>query len=199
MNQWNTRETLLMQVKNTHNDKAWAEFDKYYRSFIHMILIRMGVNHHDAEDLTQTVLLTAWQKLPEFNYDSNKGYFRGWLCTVAGNSRKNFFDKKRREAKRHEMAATDSTMTYGKSYSDADIETIADQEWEVYISNLAWENIKDELADKVCKAFIALTEGGDPADIAHKLGIERNTIYVYKKRVTKLLYNEINRLDHELG
>ncbi|WDE98463.1 sigma-70 family RNA polymerase sigma factor [Lentisphaera profundi] len=199
MDNWLTRETLLIQVRNRYDEKSWAEFDEYYRSFIKMIITRMGVTHHDAEDLTQQVLLSAWKALPDFDYDTNKGRFRGWLCQVTGNATKNFFDKRKREVKRHEKATSDRSLDYIKTYNQADIEQIATEEWEVYISNLAWKNIETELADKVREAFLLLTQGKDPADIALELDIERNTIYVYKKRVTKLLYNEINRLDRELG
>ena len=199
MENWKTRETLLMQVKNRHDDKAWEDFDQYYRSFISMIIIRMGVNHHDAEDLTQRVLLSAWKELPNFDYDSKKGNFRGWLCRVTGNATKNFFDKKNREVKRHEKASSDCSLPYSKTYTQADIEKIAEEEWEVYISNLAWNNIKDELAEKVRESFLLLTQGVDAAEIAEKLDVERNTIYVYKKRVTKMLCQEINRLDAELN
>ena len=199
MENWKTRETLLMQVKNRHDDKAWEDFDQYYRSFIHMVITRMGVGHHDAEDLTQKVLLSAWKELPDFVYDSKKGKFRGWLCRVTGNATRNFFDKKNREVKRHEKASNDISLPYSKSYTQADIEQIAEEEWEVYISNLAWENIQGELADKVRDSFLMLSQGASPMDISEKLDLERNTIYVYKKRVTKLLCNEISRLDHELG
>ena len=43
------------------------------------------------------------------------------------------------------------------------------------------------------------SEGIDSNEIAEKLQIERNTAYIYRKRVRKLLLNEINRLEEELN
>ena len=199
MDDWKTRETLLMQVRNRYDENSWADFDQYYRSYIHMIIKRMGASHHDSEDLTQQVLLNAWKELPEFDYDANKGRFRGWLCRVTGNATKNFFKKNNAYYKRHEKATQDSSLHYAKSFTQAEIEQIAKEEWEIYISNLAWKNIEPDLADNIKETFLLLSQGIEATEIAKKLEIERNTVYVYKKRVTKLLYAEINRLDQELG
>ena len=60
-------------------------------------------------------------------------------------------------------------------------------------------NIKGSFSDKVLEIFQKLSRGGTPTSIAEETGIPRNTISVYKKRVTAKLCEEIRRLNHELG
>ena len=73
-----TRVTLLMRVKNQHDDKSWEDFVFYYKKkFIYIICRKMGLNHHDGEEVVQKVLLKLWDKLPEFEYDQGSR-FRGW-------------------------------------------------------------------------------------------------------------------------
>ena len=50
----------------------------------------MDLNHHDAEEIVQKVLLVSWKKLPEFQYDNSKK-FRGWLCDLTFMCVKDFY------------------------------------------------------------------------------------------------------------
>ena len=196
-NDWNTSETLLARVKNSYDQSSWDDFDHYYRPLIYMIIRRMGLQHCDAEEVVQQVMLSAWKNLPKFEYDPSLR-FRGWLCRVTWNAAKTYLSKRKSELKKVEKFSSTDLQFY-KSSSRPQIEKIAEEEWKIYISNLAWNNIKDDLAEKVCLAFELLSEGMDPNEIAGKLEIERNSVYVYKKRVTKQLFKEISRLEHELN
>ena len=88
---YRTRVTLLQKLKDSHDDVAWADFAYYYRNYIYNIARRVGLGHDDSNEIVQLVLLKSWNKLGEFNYDSGKGRFRGWLCRVTGNVIRNYF------------------------------------------------------------------------------------------------------------
>ena len=98
LSNWNnqTRETLLHRIKNQRDEKSWEDFVHHYSGYIYNIVRRMNLNHHDAEEIVQTVNLKIWSKIQDFDYDSTKGRFRGWLCTVASNEAKMFLRKKKR-------------------------------------------------------------------------------------------------------
>ena len=51
-----TRVTLLAKLKKAENDEAWLEFETIYRGFILSLILRMGINADDAEDISQAVL-----------------------------------------------------------------------------------------------------------------------------------------------
>ena len=76
MNNWNTRVTLLEKIRDRHDETSWEDFVYYYKQYIYVVVRGMNLNHHDAEEIVQMVLLKVWDKLPEFNYDSEKGRFR---------------------------------------------------------------------------------------------------------------------------
>ena len=69
-----TRVTLLAKLKKEGNDEAWLEFEDIYRGFILSLILRMGINRADAEDISQAVLTKVWQKIEGFEYNQNKGY-----------------------------------------------------------------------------------------------------------------------------
>ena len=56
---YKTRQSLLMRLKNTHDEASWEEFVATYRNYIMTIISNLQVNQHDAEDLTARVFFRA--------------------------------------------------------------------------------------------------------------------------------------------
>jgi RNA polymerase sigma factor (sigma-70 family) len=199
MTEWNTRQTLLERIRDKHDESSWEDFVYYYKQYIYVVVRSMNLNHHDAEEIVQMVLVKVWDKLPGFQYDSEKGRFRGWLCRVTGNIVKNFLRSRKSQTNRVEKMKQQGTSSYLDGISVPEIETIADREWENYIANMAWNNIESSFSEHVKDCFFLMSEDVPVADIALKMGISESSVYVYKKRVTDRLYAEINRLERELG
>ena len=195
----NTRQTLLKKIKDRHDDASWEDFVYYYRNYIYMVIRGMNINHHDAEEIVQMVLLKVWEKLPEFDYDSQKGKFRNWLCTVTVNTVKNFLRKRKSSLERIEKIKRKEVENYLNRVTVPDVEALARKEWETFIANMAWKNISEKMADNQKQAFLMMADGKPVSEIAEKLGITESSVYVYKKRVQDKLCREINHLEDELS
>lgn len=192
-----TRETLLQRIKNRHDDSAWADFAYYYRGYIYNLVRRMGLDHHDAEEIVQMVLLKSWRKLPTFDYDPGKGRFRGWLCRVAGNAARNFIrDNKRKTISLDEEREGDKSKLIPSV--NPEIDKIAEDEWINYLPQLAWKNLENHFEENTKTTYQMLAAGDTVENVAEKLGISTNTVYVHKKRVKDRLREEVLRLDREL-
>ena len=75
-----TRVSLIGKAKNQNDNKAWTDFISYYREYIYRVVRRMGLAHHDAEEVVQLTLLKLWNAMPGFEYVPSKGRFRCWIC-----------------------------------------------------------------------------------------------------------------------
>lgn len=195
----NTRETLLQKIKNSRDDQSWEDFTNYYQGYIYAVVLSMNINYHDTQDLVQAVLLKAWKSLPDFEYDPGKGRFRSWLTTVTKNTVKRFMHKKSRQLENADESKKEDLEQYLGQVSLPDIDKIAQREWEAYISKMAWDRIKDDLAENVRLSFEKLMAGDSVRSIAIDLEFPENTIHVYKNRVQKRLFKEILRLESELS
>ncbi len=195
---WRTRESLLQRVKNKSDEKSWEEFVHYYRPFIYNVVRGMNLRHHDAEEIVQTVLIKAWNKLSEFEYDRGRGRFRGWLCQVTGNSVRDFIRKKKASIERAAAMDADDHRDF-RPMELPEIERIAEREWKSYISRLAWDNISKTFKPHVAEAFLMSIRNVAKVEIVKKLGIAESSVYVYKSRVQKKLRSEIIRLNRMLG
>lgn len=199
-NSLNTRQTLLIRIRNQHDEKSWEEFIVYYQNYVFAVVNNMNISHHDAEDIVQTVMLKSWEKLPEFEYSTHKGRFRGWLATVTRNAVSNFLRKKKWELNNLDNPEIDSkAQEYLNGISLPEIEQISKREWKLYIAGLAWKNVKKQLSEESTEAFIMLADDVPPQEVSKKMGIPIDSLYVYKARIKKRLCQEIKHLEDELG
>ena len=195
---YNTRHTLIAKIRNQHDDHSWEDFVYFYKRYIYVVIVKMGVSHQDAEDLVQRVLLALWEKLPSFEYEPNKCKFRTWMNQITRNTVIAYFRKQKRHKNDLERAAS-IRLNESDEHNEPEIYNMAENEWKLHVSNLAWENIKDEFKGKAAQVFMMFSEGKDIEVICAEMDIKKNTAYVLKNRVQDKLYKEIRRLDDELS
>ena len=155
----------------------------------------MGLNHHDQEDLLQQVLLKSWKSLPQTQIT---GRFRSWLLVVTRNTARDHFKSKQSRNRKQEVELSSSYINFN-NMSEPEIEKIADEEWMLYISKLAWENISKEFKSTLLEAFLRCSDEEEVSNIAQDLGISESSVYVYKQRVQKALMKEVLRLENYLA
>jgi RNA polymerase sigma factor (sigma-70 family) len=199
MDHFNTRQTLIAKIRNQHDDHSWEDFVSFYERYIFVVISKMGVSHSDCEDLVQKVLLALWEKLPEFDYSPDKCKFRTWMNSIIRNVVVGFFRKSKRQRNDIARASLQQINDNPDEFDIPEIYDVAEVEWKVHISNLAWENVKDEFTGKAGDCFMLFTEGKLIEAICEELDIKKNTAYVFRSRVQEKLHKEIRRLDAELS
>ena len=192
LEQNNTRETLLIKLKNQNDDHAWNEFAEIYRGFIWSVLIKMDIPKQDQEDLVQDVLLKAWKALPDFDYNRSQGKFRNWLSFVTANTARTYFRTFNKKSKLFCAKETDQA-------EQSEIEQLTETEWKKFISKMAWDKVCKTLSEPVIITFELLSKGLSPQEVSDKLDIPYNTVCVYKKRVVNKISKEIADLEDEIG
>ena len=199
MSDFNTRQTLLQKLQNQYDSAAWDEFFLIYEKFIFAVVRKMKIDLHDAEDITQKVLLQAWKKLPDFDYNRQKGRFRSWLTTIARNQARMEMRSKYRHFDNPSSERHEELAQLVDSWTEPEIEKIAQLEWQKYIVAAAWANVQSTLGPKMLKVYELLTQGVALADVAKTLDLEENSVYRYRTRVEKQICLEVQRLEQQLG
>jgi RNA polymerase sigma-70 factor, ECF subfamily len=69
---------LVQRAREGYVD-AYAELVDRHGPLAYRVALRLLGNHHDAEDVAQEALVTAWQQLPRFKADSR---FTTWLYQI---------------------------------------------------------------------------------------------------------------------
>jgi RNA polymerase sigma factor (sigma-70 family) len=189
-----TRTTLLARLRcEPTNDRAWGEFVEHYGRHIYRWCRQWKLQDADAEDVTQEILVKLAQKLPGFAYDPSRS-FRGWLKTIAYHAWCDFVDDRRRaqaaggnrqdQKLLHSLEAREDLIQKLEAAFDHELIETAKARVRLRVAPHTWEAFR----------LVAL-EGLPVAEVASRVHMQVAMVYVAKSKVTKLLREEIRKLD----
>ena len=189
-----TSITLLTKLRQVPADQAaWAQFTQRYGRKIYAWCRQWDLQEADAEDVTQTVLLTLAERMRHFDYDP-AGSFRGWLRTVTLNAWRKL------AAGQHRAGAGS-----GDSVVDRLLQTVAarddlvaklEEEFDRELLEQATVRVRLRVEPRTWDAFrLVALEGHSGAEAAARLGMKVAAVFVAKGRVQKMLREEIDLLE----
>ena len=194
MGQFETRASLILRLKNTQDEKSWEQFVESYRAYICAVARGLGINEADLDDIAQKVVLKAWEKLPEFDYDQNVGRFKNWLAQITRNIVMTY-----QRGRAREQNKIQSFQESFAELAEKDFELLFEKQWKITIGEMAWQNIKSRFPEDAVKCFDLLNTGMKNKEISSQLKLKANTVAVYKKRIIGALQKEIIQLEASLN
>src|SRR5947207_6680458 len=90
-----TRASLLARLGDPQDRAAWRQFVELYASLVYGFARQRGLQDADAADLTQEVFLAFARQAGRWQYDPQRGSFRGWLFGVTRNLLAKFQERRR--------------------------------------------------------------------------------------------------------
>lgn len=192
-----TSKSLLIRIKDPQNQADWDRFLAVYKPVVRGWCRGARLQESDADDVTQQVFVCVLLAVRRgFEYQPEKGRFRGWLFTVTKNEIHQFVKRRRR----HIRGA-------GGDQFEAVLAWIESPEYtcmtsDLFISGIvesALHAVRPEFNDAVWQAFWrAWKEEADPAQVARELGRKVGWVYKAKHQVTKRLAAEIRFLTDDI-
>ena len=190
-----TNKILIKKIQEAPSEQCWEEFCKFYSPYIYGIIQRSRLEHVDIEDLQQQILVKAWKGLPKMEYKPEKAPFRAWLNTIIRNEIASYFRSKISKTKKLE---TTLSKTHSGVVEEADIDKIAEIEWRLHLTQLAFQEVSKKFDGQAIRVFELFSQGKKGEEIAEECGVSINSVYVYRGRIQNALIKEIIRLEREL-
>jgi RNA polymerase sigma factor (sigma-70 family) len=193
-----TRVTLLGRLRrDPTNEAAWGEFVEHYGSKIYGWCRKWGLQEADAQDVAQSVLLKLAQKMREFTYDPTRS-FRAWLKTLTHHAWSDFLESRQRPG----LGSGDSRVqgVLGSIAARDDLVEQLRAEFDRELLEEAMARVRLRVAPQTWQAF-ALTalEGLSGAAAAERIPMQVAQVFVAKRRVQKMLQQEVARLEQDAG
>lgn len=199
-----TRGTLLARLKNWDDAESWQDFSRTYERLILGVARKSGLSEAECEDLLQEVLLSVAKTIEGFESNPKRGSFKSWLLNL---TRWRITDQLRKRRGlpplgEHSDRAPDDTATIDRVPDPAgdDFETAWEQEWQLSVMEAAIERLRRRVKPKHFQIFdLYNLRHWTPQQVARDLGITRVQVYLVHHRLTKLLKEEVARVEARLG
>jgi len=188
-----THPSLLLRLRDDRDSDSWSQFMALYSPLIRGFLHKRGLQDADAADLTQEVLGRVASAIKEFQYDPERGTFRGWLFTIVENCVRQF-SAQQRPGRR---GSGDTRILRALAEHPAhDLQEEWDQQYARHLLERAAYDVRGDFQESTWRAFWATAiEGQAPKDVAAELHISVASVYMAKHRITERLRQQIRYLE----
>jgi RNA polymerase sigma factor (sigma-70 family) len=193
-----TRITLLGRLRrDPTNQAAWAEFVDQYGPKIYAWCRKWSLQEADAQDVTQNVLLKLARKMGEFVYDPSRS-FRAWLKTLTYHAWSDFLDSRRRPGQGSGDSGVAEILLSVEARED--LVRQLEEEFDRELLNEAMLRVRLRVAPQTWQAFtLTALEGLPGAEAAKRIPMQVAQVFVAKRRVQKMLREEVARLEQSGG
>ena len=193
-----TRDSLLIRLRDANDAAAWDEFAAIYRPMICRLALRRGLQESDAEEIAQRVMLSVSRSIEKWERDPTKGGFRSWLRTVARNA---IINHLQRDGKHAAVGGTDFLDACQQIPTGAkEIEKLIDDEYARRVFRVAAQHVASEVQPTTWQAFWRTTmQGQSIVSVAKTLEISVGKVYGARSRVMRLLQQAAATIEAELS
>jgi len=203
-----TSASLLFRLRNWRDTVSWSEFYRLYQKLVVGLARRSGLTPPEAEEVAQDVFKRVAETIHEFESDSTRGSFRGWLMNL---TRWRIADKFRERQRATRLLATPGRGSApADDHHTATIERVPDpaadsgdaaweDEWRRHVLDAALARLATRTPARHYQAFELCHRQGWPVlRVARELGLAIPTVYVITHRLKKQLKAEVEKLESQL-
>lgn len=193
-----TSTQLLEGLRDPKNDTVWRHFVERYRPML--VGYAMNAFHFDttdAEDAAQVALAAFAKAYRRGQYDREKGRLRNWLFGIATNRLNDLARKKARVREVQVGSQTDGAGLIPSIAAEDQLELMWEEEWRRAVYGHCMEEVRFQFDPKTVRAFEMYTQNGLAAgQVAEKLGMTANAVYLARHHVLKRIREMLPRIEN---
>jgi RNA polymerase sigma-70 factor (ECF subfamily) len=192
-----TRESLLVRLKDPDDRDAWDQFAQLYRGVIYRLARGRGLQDADAQDLVQQVLMAVAAAIPRWRRSGTEVRFRHWLRRVSKNAILNALSRRPRDA-----GGGGTTLTnLLREYPDPDgaLEEAIDWEHRREVYRRAASIVRGEVSQESWQVFaMTVIDGQSAGLVAQQLNKSVGAVYVARCRTIARLREVAREIEEDM-
>lgn len=187
-----TQDSLIAQLQDASNAAAWESFALIYRPVVYRLARARGLQHADADDLSQQVMMSVARAIPQWQRDP-QARFRHWLARIARNAIVNALT---RGSQDRAGGGSDFQSVINNLPDDqSEFESQVEIEYQRQVYRHAAEIVRDQVQEASWRAFVLTVVEGEPvALVADQLGKSIGSIHAVRSRIMRRLQNTVREL-----
>ena len=189
-----TRTTMVHGLRDLEDQKVWNRFFESYWKLIYHSARKAGLDDADAQEVVQETVITVTKKIGGFDYDRNKGSFKGWLMQTTKWKIADQFRKINRTKSRESDAMSEIIEELPDEL--ANVDTFWKDNWQKELFDAAIEKTRDEVNPLYFQIYNRLVVKEIKAkNVARELAVPVSQVYLAKHRVTEAIKKSVEEMN----
>lgn len=185
-----TRNSLLLRLKDQHDTLAWKEFLELYEPWILGWAQRRGMQSADAHEFCQDLLVKLSAAVRNWEPREQSGSFRAWLLLTARRLAIDFF--RRPKQRPQSPGGPEFQEAFGNLKVDEELSEQIELDFRRRVFEWAAAKVRSRCTADTWLAFqMTCIEGQTPEDAAQRLGMSVGQVYVARSRTLARLRQEV--------
>jgi len=194
-----TRASLIARLRDWQDQSAWQEFFDTYWKLIYGVA-RSKLSDAEAQDVVLETMASVARHMPDFRYDRTRGSFKAWLLNKTRWLIADHLRKRQLLLADQPMPAASPTETgLEEKVPDTKLKTVAELfelEWQRNLLDAAVASVKRRIDPQKYQIFdFYVNKEWPPEKVAAKFEVSMHQVYTAKTRVTRMLKDEVKRLE----
>ena len=194
-----TRSSLINRLKATINGESWEVFFNTYWELIYSVARRKGLSEADSQDIVQETILKVHKSLERFQYNRERGSFKGWLRTITRSRLVEHYKKQQRQPPTQQPRENeDDPLVNLADPQGPELDRIWSEEWSRSLIQRSLTFLKEQVSLKQYQIFKChCIDEWSVKEVCDALNVNAAQVYMAKQRVGKIFAAKLERLKQE--
>lgn len=193
-----TSESLIAKIRDPDDRESWERFEQLYRPIIFRIARSRGLQHSDALDLVQQVMMAVSAAIGDYERLESGPPFRHWLSRITRNAILKAFTRGPRDKAIGGSDILNALQVIPSS--DDQLDQLIELEYRREVYCRAAESVRQQVAESTWLAFeMTVLQASSVEHVARALGLSVGSIYAARSRVIRSLRDAVRKLEAEDG
>ena len=194
-----TRSSLINRLKATINGESWEVFFNTYWELIYSVARRKGLSEADSQDIVQETILKVHKSLDRFQYNRDRGSFKGWLRTITRSRLVEHYKKQQRQPPTQQPREDeDDPLVNLADPQGPELDRIWSEEWSRSLIQRSLTFLKQQVSLKQYQIFKChCIDEWTVKEVCDALNVNAAQVYMAKQRVGKIFATKLERLKQE--
>jgi RNA polymerase sigma-70 factor (ECF subfamily) len=193
-----TRNSLLGRLKDWEDEASWRDFFETYWRLIYLSAIGSGLTDAEAQDVVQETVIEVCRRMPQFQYQPEKGSFKSWLLRLTYWRIKDQLRRRQRQMNQVplHLESLDEQLEQELPAASQEIEGLWENEWQRNLMAAAIQRVKSKVNARHFQIFdLCVIQEWPIGRVIKTLKINRGQVYLARHRVGSRIKKELLELE----